>query len=75
MKYLILLLLPFNVFAASFTGTFTAPTEREDGTPISLNEIREYIVFQNGIDIMTIPGTATSYVVEPVPVVYFDVIG
>ena len=49
MKYLVLLLLSFNVFADTAVVTFTPPTEREDSSPLLPAEIGGYNVFVNGV--------------------------
>lgn len=48
MKYLILLLLSFNALADTATFSFTPPTEREDGTPLTPQEIAGYNTYLNG---------------------------
>ena len=45
MKLLILLLLPLSVFANPVILTWTAPTEREDLTPLPQSEIAGYAIY------------------------------
>ena len=66
MKFLfkLLLLFPLVVFADSAIITWTAPTERTDGTPLPANEIGAYILRIDGAIVTdTIPGANTTYTV------------
>lgn len=54
MKFLIILLLLIPLTVSAATGTFTAPTEREDGTSLSLSEIAGYRVYVDGIEDLSI---------------------
>ena len=64
----LLLVLSFSAMADSAAGTFTAPTERVDGSSLSTEEISHYNVYVNGIlDIVTLPSYSTSFTIE-VPV-------
>jgi len=64
MKILFLLLLPTLAFADTANISYTAPTERESGAPISLSEIAGYNVYLDGIpviDLNPLPAIATSF--------------
>ena len=48
--------------ADTATITFTPPTEREDNTPLSPDEIAGYEVYNtDGVSVKSLPGDATSF--------------
>jgi len=62
---MLLLTLCTSVFADSAIITWTAPTERVDGTPLPAEEIGGYILRIDGVVITdTIPGSDTTYTVS-----------
>lgn len=64
MKYLILLLIPFSVYAGDFT--FEPPIQRADNTALTEAEIKGYRVFVNGIQKKIIPNTPYKFWVKTV---------
>ena len=62
-----LLLFPLVANAASFTGSFIEPTEREDGTALDPSEIAGHTLIMNGINIQTIQAGQTSFTVDQLP--------
>ena len=57
-----LLFVSLSVFADTATITFTPPTEREDNTPLSPDEIAGYEVYNSdGVSVKSLPGDATSF--------------
>jgi len=68
MKKLLLLalLIPLTAYADTGVFTYTAPTEREDNTPLSAEEIGGYNVFVNGElnDISPLLPTDTGFTLD-----------
>lgn len=70
MKYLLLMLLSFPLWADTVEVTFTSPTEREDGTLLPIAEIQDYRVYLNGVENMTVPKTETLFEMVLTPGLY-----
>ena len=58
--FLLLMIFSSPVSADQAFVQWEAPTERTDGTPLSVDEIGNYDVFVDGVLSTTVPGTATS---------------
>lgn len=59
----VLFLMPVAVMADVASGTFVPPTQREDGTALSVEEIGGYNVYLDGVEVSEspLPPNATSF--------------
>lgn len=73
MKILIFVLLFLASSCAlgdTVNGSFNAPTEREDGTPLAIDEIAEHRLYIDDVLNQSIANTDTSFTVNLEPGVY-----
>ena len=56
-KFIVLFLLSFPLWADTVEITFTPPTERADATPLPITDIQHYQVYVSGNPDITIPNT------------------
>jgi hypothetical protein len=69
-KLLFLFFLSFPVFADQVNGTFTPPTEREDGSTLTQAEIGGYKLYVDSVEVQSIPNTDTAFAIELTPGTY-----
>jgi len=60
-KFIVLFLLAFPLWADTVEVTFTPPTEREDATLLPITDIQHYQVYLNSTESITIPNTDTRF--------------